>query len=378
MVDYIDCYPEYLKLEKIIRIFIKILDFSFLRLHFLHGYEKYIHPIFLIYCLISCVFTLVYYERNIMLFVLNIMMTVGVLQICSKTTSIVTNSNDLNVLLLFIQQIHKVHEIDFIRNSSEIHLTKILRITKQIIRKFIFPVWFTTGIAMFFYFAYYDVILLGVPGIILEPRSTTMPFYQHIHQSFLMVEVVGCLIFVDMILITFGLYFTAITNVFCYTIRSLDNSKLCDITQLLINIHQFHCTLLQKYQLLNEIFGYTFTIQTATSLVYILFIFYLLRSEEAIVFIPLFITILTQFGVLCIFGEFLFSKTEGLAVELYLTKWYDFSIKEQKTLLMMMYMAKRPFGLKAAGMYDINLYIFIQVIKTGISFCAILYTFSDY
>lgn len=134
MVDYIDCYPEYLEFEKVIRTFIKILDFSFLQLHCLHGYEKYIHPIFLMYCLISCIFTLVCYERNIMLLALNIMMAVGVLQICSKTTSIVINSNELNVLLLFIQEIHKVHEIDFIRNSSEIHLTRILRNTKQIIR----------------------------------------------------------------------------------------------------------------------------------------------------------------------------------------------------------------------------------------------------
>uniref|UniRef100_A0A3F2ZEC5 Odorant receptor n=1 Tax=Phlebotomus papatasi TaxID=29031 RepID=A0A3F2ZEC5_PHLPP len=375
MVDYIECYPEYLKFERTIKIFIGILNFSFLRLNFLNGYEKYILSILQIYSLISSVYTFLYYERNIMLIGLNSMMIVAAIQIIAKTSTIATKSNQLNDLFLFIQEVHEVREIDYLTNSSRIHLTKVLRITKLVLRNFMIPVWCISAAALSSYFTYANVLILAVPEFGLESHSTSSTFLKHhIHQVSLIIQVAISMAFVDGILITFGLYFIAITNIFCCMIRCIHNTELYGITKYLVDIHQFHCKILKKYQMLNNIFGYVFTIQTATSVVFILFIFFLLGSKESLVFIPLSVTILTQFGALCIFGEFLFSKTGEFATELYLTKWYEFSVKEQKMLLMMMYIAKRPLALKAAGMYEINLFLFIQVIKAGVSFCAILYT----
>lgn len=207
--------------------------------------------------------------------------------------------------------------------------------------------------------------------------ETSYTFYlQHIHQFFFLSQITFCVVSGDVILVTFGLYFFAITNIFSEMLRSLEYSKLSDITKVLLHMQQFHCKLRDNYQLLNNLCDYVFTMQTITSYVLILFVFFFVRSEGFIVFFPLCLTVVTQFGVFCTFGEFLFSKTEDIDIELYGSKWYDFSIKEQKMLLMMMYMANRPFRIKAAGMYDINLVMFIQVMKAGISFCALLYTFA--
>uniref|UniRef100_A0A3F2ZEP8 Odorant receptor n=1 Tax=Phlebotomus papatasi TaxID=29031 RepID=A0A3F2ZEP8_PHLPP len=377
MVDYIECYTEYLEFEKTIRFLIKILNLSILRLKFLHGYEKYILPVLQTYSLISTVFTFVYYDRDVMLFGLNTMTIVAILQLLSKTFSTVINSNELNELFLFIQEVHQAHEIDFITNSVRIHFTWILRITKIVLRFFLIPVWCITAAAFTVYCAYCDILLLGIPGIFPKSMEISyMSLFQHVHQFFLLSQIAFSVVIGDVILLTFGLYFVAITNVFSHTIRSLENSELSHITKALLHIQKFHCKLLKNYQLLNEVFGYVFTIQTATSVVFILFIFYFIQNEETLVFFPLFLTVITQFGVFCVFGEFLYSKTEEIDIELYQSKWYEFDIKDQKMLLLMMCMAKRPFGIRAAGMYDINLIMFIQVIKAGISFCAILYTFA--
>uniref|UniRef100_A0A3F2ZEN2 Odorant receptor n=1 Tax=Phlebotomus papatasi TaxID=29031 RepID=A0A3F2ZEN2_PHLPP len=374
MVDYVECYPEYLELEDQMRYLITILKFSFLKINFLHGFEEYILPILQIYALISTVFSMVIYDRNVTLFGINSLTICAILQLLSKMYSTVFKTNDINELFLFIQQVHQVHKIEFKTHFIATDLEKILRIIKLVLRKFLIPVWGISGFAFNLYCMYYDIILFSIPGIV--PQDTQRSVYQHIHQFVVMLQLHINLVVVDVILITFGLYFVAITNIFDHMIRNLDNLDPSNITSYLVYIYEFHCKLLKRYEILNEVFGYVFTIQTATSVVFILFMIFLLRGDEFMVFVPLSMAIFTQFGIFCIFGEFLFSKTEGIATEIYQSKWYEFSIKEQKMLLMMMYMAKRPFALKAAGMYNVNLLMFIQVFKAGFSFCALLYTFA--
>lgn len=223
------------------------------------------------------------------------------------------------------------------------------------------------------YFAYVDSVVLAFPGNFFYPNISS--FYKDLHQFLVIIPSAAIMLLVDTVLITIGFYYIAILNKFRDFIRYLNVSNLTKVRELLIDIQKFHYNLLKKFELFSDVFGFTFTIQIASSVVFHLFIFFVLQSDQAIVFVPLFITVFSQFGAVCIFGEFIFSKTENFFKELYLTKWHEFNVKEQKMLLMMMYMAQRPFGLTAAGMYDINLLMFIQVTKAGFSFCAILYTF---
>ncbi|XP_059608147.1 odorant receptor 4-like [Phlebotomus argentipes] len=83
-----------------------------------------------------------------------------------------------------------------------------------------------------------------------------------------------------------------------------------------------------------------------------------------------------QIFLLCLFGELIKMKTERLSETLYLTNWYELSVKDQKTFLLILAMAQKDFGLKAAGMYDVNLNAFVQIVKLAFSYCTALYALS--
>ncbi|GAB0086698.1 hypothetical protein DMENIID0001_008070 [Sergentomyia squamirostris] len=95
----------------------------------------------------------------------------------------------------------------------------------------------------------------------------------------------------------------------------------------------------------------------------------------SIVYYVTLVMVVTKFFFLCLFGQFIYNETEKIFTTLYLTRWYEMSLSDQKIILMMMKMSKEPFGFKALGVYDINIVMFVQVIKACFSYCAILYTF---
>ncbi|XP_059616104.1 odorant receptor 33b-like [Phlebotomus argentipes] len=83
-----------------------------------------------------------------------------------------------------------------------------------------------------------------------------------------------------------------------------------------------------------------------------------------------------QILLLCLFGELLKMKTERLSEILYLTNWYELHAKDQKAFLLVLAMSQKDFGLRAAGMYDVNLNAFVQIMKLAMSYCAILHSLS--
>lgn len=247
-------------------------------------------------------------------------------------------------------------------------------ILKNIFFRIIFSAYNTTGVGFNFYSIYTDSIIVALPG--MNEKLNYAKFFAYLHQFIVLQLVILIVLVSESTLVVIGFNFLAIINIFRDMIRQLDNPKVTDKTNFLIEIHKFHCGILKNFKLFSDIFGYVFAVQFGTSGIFMLFIFYLIQSDDAVAFLPLYVTLFVQFGVICIFGELIFSKTENIFTELYLTKWYDYNVKEQKMLLLMMCMARRPFGLKAAGMYDINILMFFKVVKAGISFCTLLYTFT--
>uniref|UniRef100_A0A7G3AFB9 Putative conserved plasma membrane protein n=1 Tax=Lutzomyia longipalpis TaxID=7200 RepID=A0A7G3AFB9_LUTLO len=123
-----------------------------------------------------------------------------------------------------------------------------------------------------------------------------------------------------------------------------------------------HCSLIENVNLLNNIiskisfyhlilacfallFGMTFLITYATGIAN-----YIIIVCGGSLSLPM-----------CILGEIIRNKTDDISDILYLTNWYELSVKEQKMFLIILGMAQREYGLKAGGMYDVNLYTFVQV-----------------
>ncbi|XP_055692274.1 odorant receptor 4-like [Lutzomyia longipalpis] len=158
----------------------------------------------------------------------------------------------------------------------------------------------------------------------------------------------------------------------------ISNDKIKTTPNFFKKIIKMHCNVLGDVNLLNETFSEMTFIQFFSSIVFFLIVFLFLRKgTENIDGYLLCLCALMQLLPLCLLGEFIRYKTDKLSDTLYLTNWYELSLKDQKVFLIILGMAQREYGLKAAGMYEVNLSTFIQIIKLAFSYCAILYTFSN-
>uniref|UniRef100_A0A3F2ZEM1 Odorant receptor n=1 Tax=Phlebotomus papatasi TaxID=29031 RepID=A0A3F2ZEM1_PHLPP len=373
MVQYVECYPEYQKLEGFLKCILRILKLSFKPWTLLRGYEKFILVlIYNIYSLISAVFTLVYFEQNIMAILLRIMVIAGFMEVLIKSLVIIMQTNKLKILFLFIEEIHQIHEFDLITDSAKFymkHLKRSLGLIKIILR-ILFLGMLMASVAMTFYIFYTDSMALAVPGVF--PSKNSSLFYQHVHQCICFQISTIIISMSDTVIIIIGFYFIAVLNIFQDIIQYIEQFDSRNKEGVLIQLYKFHCNILEKFNIFSEVFYYFISVQIAASAIFILCVFFLVLSEVS--FIPLFVLVHGQFAVICIFGELMYSKTERFSTEFYLTNWYELGSKEQKILLTMMFMSQKTFGLKAAGMYDINLRMFIEVVKAGVSFLTILYT----
>uniref|UniRef100_A0A7G3ALR9 Putative odorant receptor 83c n=1 Tax=Lutzomyia longipalpis TaxID=7200 RepID=A0A7G3ALR9_LUTLO len=123
-----------------------------------------------------------------------------------------------------------------------------------------------------------------------------------------------------------------------------------------------HCNVFGNVNLLNEAFSEMTFIQFFSSIVVFLVAFLFLRKNtEQIENYMLCLCALMQLLPLCLLGQYIKVKTDKLSDTLYLINWYELSLKDQKTFLIILGMAQREYGLKAAGMYEVNLNTFIQV-----------------
>uniref|UniRef100_A0A3F2ZEP1 Odorant receptor n=1 Tax=Phlebotomus papatasi TaxID=29031 RepID=A0A3F2ZEP1_PHLPP len=373
MADLTKCYSEFIRIENFLNNIINIFGFSFLPRRIFFGFQKYIFLVVLLYYNATTYTALYYFNGSMLEAFVIIMISVGIVQLAVKTLVLLINENELNELLLWIRGLHRDHTFGLITQSAGIHFKNIQFILK-IFHKIIFAVYFVAAIGVIAYAIYTNFVIHSIPGIPVKQNQSNI--YHHIHQGFILISIPFIITPCECILVTIGFYFIALLNVFHDMIKHLDKPNVENKKQFLRTIYTFHCAILKKFEIFNNVYFYVFTMQAGSSSLFIMLIFYIIRLKMNLIFVPLLLGIFLQFGLLCIFGEFIFSKSEKIFTDLYLTKWYEFDLSDQKVFLIMMCISQYPFGLKAAGMYDINIIMFVQVVKAGFSFCAILYTFT--
>ncbi|GAB0099923.1 hypothetical protein DMENIID0001_158250 [Sergentomyia squamirostris] len=81
-----------------------------------------------------------------------------------------------------------------------------------------------------------------------------------------------------------------------------------------------------------------------------------------------------QVFIVCLVGQVLEQKSEDIYNEFCQINWHDFPINEQKFFAFCLQMAQRNYGIRAGGMYNINMMMFLQIVKLGVTYCAIIQT----
>uniref|UniRef100_A0A3F2ZEL6 Uncharacterized protein n=1 Tax=Phlebotomus papatasi TaxID=29031 RepID=A0A3F2ZEL6_PHLPP len=190
----------------------------------------------------------------------------------------------------------------------------------------------------------------------------------------------GCVsvIYIDLMIVFFGIEIMAASNIL-FDYISLHKDAIQEYPDDLKIITERFCKLVDNIKLFNSVISFSSFLQFITSAFLSFSAFFIIRlcPENPIGYFTCF-CIVIQLFLPCFFGEFIKIRLERLSTTLYLTNWYDLKLKDQKSFLIILGMIQKEYGLKAAGLYDINIYTFIQIMKMAVSWCAFIFTLHTY
>ncbi|XP_055707062.1 odorant receptor 4-like [Phlebotomus papatasi] len=86
------------------------------------------------------------------------------------------------------------------------------------------------------------------------------------------------------------------------------------------------------------------------------------------------VAMITQVFILCFFSQLLENSSESIFQALYLTKWYDMDLKDQKNILLLMIIFKNSIKIDTFGFGAISIYTFVQICKAAGSYAMVMYT----
>uniref|UniRef100_A0A3F2ZEH6 Odorant receptor n=1 Tax=Phlebotomus papatasi TaxID=29031 RepID=A0A3F2ZEH6_PHLPP len=204
-------------------------------------------------------------------------------------------------------------------------------------------------------FAYYTQIMLFVQ-FIFSSLAVMLAFY------------------IDLCIAFFGFEIMAASDIL-YDYISTEKDLIQEDKDFLKNVTIRFCLVVNDIKTFNEIISISNFVQFVSSafLIFAIFFFIRLYPRDPVGYI-LILALLVQLFLPCVFGEFIKTKMEKLSTIFYLTNWYDLSVKDQKSFLIIQGIFQRVYGIKAVGMYDVNIYTFITIVKMAASWCAFMFT----
>uniref|UniRef100_A0A240SXZ7 Odorant receptor n=1 Tax=Lutzomyia longipalpis TaxID=7200 RepID=A0A240SXZ7_LUTLO len=220
-----------------------------------------------------------------------------------------------------------------------------------------------------------DTIVILIPY--LEP-SINMIFYQ-ILQFICFLILTGWIITSDLSIVFIEFYvisFMKSINRMITSLSDLSQDKK-KYSHNLLQILEKHVVMLRILRTFNEAVKLISLVQLFMSILLLLSIFLSIQAnnEEIGMYIT-FASITLTLAMLCVFGQMIQTQTMDIFDNLYQTNWYDFTLYDQTILLLMMTNSCKAIGLKAAGMYDVNLTSFVEILKISFSYSVIVLTFA--
>ncbi|GAB0090751.1 hypothetical protein DMENIID0001_055080 [Sergentomyia squamirostris] len=180
----------------------------------------------------------------------------------------------------------------------------------------------------------------------------------------------------DFVFIALALFFRGELAIISEVILCFDDSAFAKKNiHLLRMIYKMHLRVLKKLGAFQNVYYFLTFLQIISSFFLICLTTYMIRFHDiqAWAYAVLLCGLMQTF-FLCLIGDILFEKASTISESLYLTKWYEMGLEDQQRILIMIAMAQKPYGIKAAGLVDISFFTFIEICKLSVSYCAILFT----
>ncbi|XP_055704829.1 uncharacterized protein LOC129802775 [Phlebotomus papatasi] len=340
----------------------------------------YLVPYFVLTAWLSCVHTAIVTDTQQVAFLYSVIYIGASYQMIIKYYTIfLSRKNDFDGMMKYMDNLTKAGKLEFADEIRKKRLRNILKISVPV-AKTIWIFFNITGVSMMLYGLRETkccATFCKIPEILL-PQD---------HYLFFPVNLVyGILSFIGLFEVTATLdtYFIVILSYFVgelsaikEIIQYLDRSEIVatQCQEILLFIHEAHREVLHYIGVLRKIYWHLNIHLIFTGFFYICILLFMTRFYQATIatyFAAMSATI--QLFSICLFGQILRNRTEAVGEALYQTRWYEMGLKEQKALLIIMSHSQEPVGLVAGGIMDISLSTFAIVMRTAISYGAILYT----
>uniref|UniRef100_A0A3F2ZDF7 Odorant receptor n=1 Tax=Lutzomyia longipalpis TaxID=7200 RepID=A0A3F2ZDF7_LUTLO len=294
--------------------------------------------------------------------------TLGYSQMLLSGIFLMLNEGKINNIFTWLRQMHQEHEDEIVSPIYEDNLVKIEKLAYLFMRVLL-CITTTTCVVINSYVHIREKFILGIPYVLED--------YVHLQgfiANFFLFYGSLYLTLIEATIIFIGVYFIATLGILSDLIKLL--SETTESTgKILKLIVRLQVKIIENFNDYCEALFYVFLIQISTCVFLLVLLFFLLmHTITNAMYLVIIVTVMSQFAMFCFFGQIIHNRSERIFTDLYITKWYEMDVKDQKALLLAMKMSQRTLGFKVAGMYDINFVMFVQMIKLCFSYCTILYS----
>ncbi|GAB0095287.1 hypothetical protein DMENIID0001_106490 [Sergentomyia squamirostris] len=313
-------------------------------------------------------------DVTIMSKIVTSMMIPGLSQIILKNFGGTIFQKNFLILLNFVEQLYTRKEGNvWIQKIVDMELMKTIKIGNIFFRAYILLFSFTCA-GLMITLILQDMMVISIPN--LKPEDHAI-IYHTIQSGTPFIAAVWNGL-ADFAIIFIGLCMLSFVKIINKMIASLtDEEIVVDCPDLLLRTMKKHVKMIEILGIFNDGVKLMSFIQIIMSVIMYLVMMFgmqLLSSEYSLYM--MFCCVLVQLFLLCVFGEIIKSETEIIFWNLYLTNWYEMNLNDQKIILLMMMNSQNEIGLKAAGIYDVSLMAFVQILKMSLSYSAVILTFT--
>ncbi|GAB0086973.1 hypothetical protein DMENIID0001_012140 [Sergentomyia squamirostris] len=212
---------------------------------------------------------------------------------------------------------------------------------------------------------------ITLPYIPTEEFSEILTIFQYI----LIFSGVSLVLFIDLLVAVIGIHLIYVSNIIQDAIKYLNNIDLLEnATRNLEEIFKLHCEIIEKINEFSNSVSLMFLSQISTTALMLITIFYIVQQFifDYLTLLLIIAAVTFQLFITCFLGQIVEWKMEQIYDEFCQINWYDLSLVNKGKYLICLQMAQKCYGMKAGGMYNVNMMMFIQIIKLALTYAAII------
>lgn len=139
---------------------------------------------------------------------------------------------------------------------------------------------------------------------------------------------------------------------------------------ILKTVHEEHKRVMEMFNDISFSFWHTYFHKLLAIVLYLCFTFFALKSVISSLVVALLcaVSMVEEAFILCYFGQIVRDASDTMAEALYMSKWYEMQVSDQKDLLMLMMRFKYPFKVETFAFGTISIYTFVQVMNLSSRF----------